>query len=473
MNLEIIIAFGIYFIILGTIGFFAYKQSKKSSDFILGARSLNYWVTALAAHASDMSGWLFMGFPAAIYARGPIEIWTAIGLVFFMYLNWKLIAPKLRTLTETYQSLTLSSFFEERFADKSGLLRTVSALFCLLFFTFYIAANFVALGHLFESIFNISYTTGIAFGSLVIFYILLGGYLSIAWVDFFQGVFLLCMILLVPTVAFFNTQGISQIISNANLHNISLQFLPDSFNHFLTIIMLAAGWGLGYFGQPHIVTKFMGIKDVRDMHKAQRVGLSWQTITLIGAICVGLVGMAFFPQGLENNELIFVVMTKQLFTPFFAGIILCAILASAINVIGAQVLSSASTLAEDFYKKFIQEKNPAISRYRVQWASRTSVVIICLLALIFAFSNREKTVYELVYYAWAGLGCSFGPLVLFSLHSKMKNKYAALASIIMGGTVAGLWPYFNISVPSMIPGFAASLLSLIVVSLLNSNPFRK
>jgi solute:Na+ symporter, SSS family len=281
------------------------------------------------------------------------------------------------------------------------------------------------------------------------------------------------MILLVPMVAFWDIGGVQHIINAAHEQNIPLTFLPHSFTHFLSIIMLAAGWGLGYFGQPHIVTKFMGIKDVNDMQKAQRVGLSWQTVTLTAAICVGLIGIAFFPVGLENTELLFIVMTKQLFRPFFAGIILCAILATAINVIGAQILVSASILAEDFYKRIIAEKNVALSRYRVQWFSRVSVFVICMVSLFYALHNRDKTIYELVYFAWAGLGCSFGPLVLVSLHCQLVNKYGALAGIIIGGLTAILWPLLHTTIPSMIPGFAISLISMLIVSLITRKKMKR
>lgn len=472
MPMALIVAFGVYFAILGIIGFFAYQHSKQTGDFVLGSRSLSYWVTALAAHASDMSGWLFMAFPAAVYAHGLIEAWTAVGLVFFMYLNWKFVAPKLRSITEKYKTSTLSSFFEKHFNDSTGSIRIVSALFCLLFFTFYISANFVVLGHLFESIFNLSYVTGIAIGSLVIFYVLLGGFVSIAWVDFFQGMFLLCMIVLVPLVAFFSTSSVQAIEVAAAAKKVSLNLFPHTFAYFLETLLLAFGWGLGYFGQPHIITKFMGIKRIDEMKKAQYIGLLWQSITLIAAIFVGMIGLSFFAGGIANSELMFVVMTKQLFPAFIAGLILCAILASAINVIGAQVLVSASVIAEDFYKRFLVNRTKDIREgvggngprdSNITVVSRISVAVICVLALVFAYFNQQKSIYDLVYYAWAGLGCSFGPLVLLSLHSNMRNKQAALWGIVTGGLTAGLWPLLNSSVPAMIPGFAISLACIFVV----------
>lgn len=462
MQNAMLVAFGLYCAVLVVIGFLAYRRSRKAADFILGSRSLSYWVTALAAHASDMSGWLFMGFPAAVFMRGLPEIWTAIGLLFFMWLNWRLVAPKIRSVTEQYHSLTLPSFFEKRFNDPSGMVRLAGAFFCLLFFMFYISAGLVVLGHLFEAIFNVTYLTGISIGSLVVFYILLGGYLSIAWIDFFQGIFLLVMIIVVPTVAIRSLSGgWTSVIDAARLYHKPLQILPEmSFIGIGQVIMTAAGWGLGYFGMPHIVTKFMGIRDVGQMRKAMAVGLSWQAITLTAAVAVGLIGIAFFPNGLANNELIFVEMTKALFTPFIAGLILCAIVASAINVMGAQVLSSASVLAEDMFKRVMRSNSQAQLDHRVAWASRLSVILVCALAFVVAFYNRQQTIYDLVYYAWAGLGCAFGPLVLVALHTNVQSRWAALAGMVVGGLTAAIWPQFGTAIPAMIPGFIFSLLAI-------------
>ncbi len=468
MNLEMVVAFGLYILVLGIIGFLAYRQSNASADFTLGSRSLSYWVTALAAHASDMSGWLFMAFPAAIYEKGMMEAWTAVGLTFFMWLSWKYVAPKLRSMTEHYHSETLPSFFEERFGDTSGTLRLVSAFFCLLFFTFYIAANFFALGHLFDAIFNVSYTTGIAIGSLVVCYILLGGFLSIAWIDCFQGIFLLGMIILVPCVVYGHVGGVYSLIEQANLRGLSLSIIPRSYTELLNALMTAS-WGLGYFGMPHIITKFMGIRDVKEMKKAMHVGIAWQTVTLLAAVSVGLLSIAYFPNDLAQPSHAFIIMTKELFTPFVAGLILCAILASAINVMGAQILSCASVLAEDCYKKFARQTNKVTTAYHIMIASRVSVLAICLIAFTYAYFNREQTIYDLVLYAWTGLGCSFGPLVLVALHTQLRNKYAALAGIVVGGLTAGLWPFFNTSICAMIPGFAFSLAAIWLVNMMTKS----
>lgn len=462
MEYALVAAFITYFSIVLTIGYIAYRKSKTSTNFTLGNRSLSYWVTALAAHASETSGFLFMGFPAAIYVNGLIEGWTAIGLTFFMFLNWRLVAPKLRASTEKLHSNTLSTFFENRFADKTGLLRIVSALFCLLYLMFYISAGLVAMGLLFESIFGVNYLMGIILGTVIVFCTLLGGYLSISWIDFFQGLFLLTTIVMVPLFALGHlgyTEGFSSILAAAHAQNISLRLLPDfSCATMGKIFLLSAGWGLGYFGQPQILTKFMGIGDVKEMRKAQWVGICWQTLSYLAATSVGLIGLAFFKDGLNDPQLLFVAMAKTLFPQFLAGFILCAIIAAAINVMSAQVLVSASIIAEDFYKK----------ARSIAFISRLSVFALCLLAGIFAFFSHNKTIYDLTLYAWTGLGCSFGPLILVSLHTKMTNKYAALAGLIVGGATAGLWPLFNSTIPAMIIGFSASFVAMFAVNQIDS-----
>jgi sodium/proline symporter len=470
MNFFMFSAFAIYFSIIGVIGFLAYLRSTKTGDFALGGRSLNYWVTALATHASDMSGWLFMGFPATIYAAGLLEAWVAIGLTGFMLLSWILVAPALRRLTAYHNVRTLSSFFEKRFNDSSGMLRIISALFCLLFFTFYISANFAVLGHLFESIFGLNYLTGIIIGFFIVFYVLLGGFLSIAWIDCFQGIFLFLAIILVPVVAFFHVGGFAAITSSALTRGISLTLIPHTWNDFVHAFILTTGWGLGYFGQPHIITKFMGIDNPDNIKKARYVGISWQLITMTAAVFVGIVGIAFFPRGLENNELIFIEMTKHLFHPFVAGLILCSIIASAINVTGAQVLSSASVIAEDFYKRWVNSKSS--NEKSVTRASRIGVLVICAGAFLIAYANPGKKIFDLVQYAWTGLGATFGPLVLIALHTKVKSRYAALAGIIVGGVGAGLLPYSGLPLSAaaiMVLSFAASAIVIMLVDRMHIN----
>lgn len=467
MNILTLIAFAIYLSILLVIGFIAYQRSKNSADFTLGGRSLGPWVTAIAAHASDMSGWLFMGFPAVIYATGTLQIWTAVSLVFFMYLNWKIIAPRIRVLTEKYNALTLPTFFEKHFNDVKGTLRITSAMFCLFFFTVYISANLITMGRLFESAFGLSYPIGICIGVLVVFYVLLGGFLSISWIDFFQGLFLLVAIIFVPCYAIFALPpqaapaGIWTTITNfAAENNRSLNFFPELNSHDLLIVLSEIIWGLGYFGQPHIITKFMGIRDVTSIKKAQWIGLSWQIITLSAAVLVGFVGMLYFPQGLLNNDFIFINLVQKLLPTMLAGFVLCAILATSINVMGAQVLVSASVLSEDLFGPFFHTLNDKV----IMHISRLSILGICGVSLLIAYLNPHIGIFGLVKYAWTGLGCTFGPLMLASVCGMRTTNKGAFYCILTGGGAAALWPLLSTPIPAMIPGFIGGFTAIFLAT---------
>lgn len=463
MELLILTAFIIYFCVLTGIGIFFYTKSKNESEFLLGGRSVNYWVTAIATQASDMGSWLFLAFPAAVYSRGLPEFWTAIGLIVFMFLNWHFIAPKLRVATEKYNSLTLTSYLNSRFQDTSGTIGVLCAMLSTLFFTFYIASGLVGLGRLFESAFGMEYHAGVIVGlASALGFTLIGGFLAVAWCNLFQGIFLLIMILLVPIYALYAIGGWHVVTAAAHVQNIPLTLIPPSGN-LLHILFLACGWGLGYFGQPHILVNFMGINDVKKIKFAKYVGISWQIIVLTSAACIGLVGIPYFMNApLANPELLFVVITKQLFFPLLAGFILCAILAATLSTMDTQILISGTVLAEDIYKKVL---HPQASSSYIVWISRLCVIAVSAIALIIAWNN-SNSVYDLVNYAWSGLGSSFGPLILTSLYSNYITRNGALAGIIVGGIVSGIWPYLNSSILPMIPGFSCSLLALFVVSML-------
>lgn len=460
MDIQILIAFGIYFALLTSIGLFFYKKSKTSDAFMLGNRSINYWVTAIATQASDMGIWLFMAFPAAVYSQGIPACWIAIGLVSFMFLNWQFIAPKLRAATERFESVTFSTFFERRFNDTSGILRVLSALITLFFFTFYLSSALVGLGRLFESAFGLDYHTGIIVGlAAAAIYTLIGGFVAVAWSDFFQGIFLLCTIVFVPAYAFYYIGGWHPIALTAHIKNIPLTLFPKN-RSIIQSIILAVSWGLGYFGQPHILLNFMGIDDTRKIRYAKYVGISWQIIALTAATAVGLVGIGYFPAGLADKEMLFILISKDLFIPILAGFILCAILAATLSTMDSQLLLSGSTLAEDLYKKLF---NRDASSGQLLWTSRLGTIMIALLAVVIAWSN-SSTVYELVNYAWSGLGSAFGPLVIASLYSTRTTRQGAIASILTGSIVSGVWPYLGTEILPLVPGFTASLLALWLVS---------
>lgn len=456
---QIVISFIIYFIALLAVGIYFYKKNKTENSFALGGRSLNYWVTAISAQTSDMGSWLFLAYPAVIYTKGIFEAWTAIGLVFFMFLNWHFIAKKIRVETEKYKSLTLSSYFESKYNDKSGLIKVISAIITLIFFTFYIASGFVGIGRLFESAFNIDYALGVILGVLVtIAYILFGGFLAVSWCNLLQGIFLLIVILVVPFFAYLKIGSLSTITSAIYAKNISMSLLP-SFTSLANVIFLTFGWGLGYFGQPHILVNFMGIKNINEMEKAKYVGIIWQSIVLMAAIVIGLIGIAFFSTPLTNPEHLFVYMAKDLFIPLIAGFALCGILAATLSTVNTQILVTATSLAEDIYK--VGNKN-ATSKQLV-WVTQIATVFVATLSLILSLSNSDS-IYNLVLYSWSGLGSAFSPLVILSLYSNAVNKYGAIAGIISGGIVSGIWPYVNTSVPPLIPGFFVSFVLILIVS---------
>lgn len=465
MGASAIISVAIYLALLVWIALGSRKKHQSSNDFILGSRKMNFWLTALAAHASDMSSWIFMGYPAAIYGTGLFSAWAAIGLTTFMFLNWQFVAPRLRTMTESYNSLTISSFFESRFADVSGSLRVFTALISLVYYTIYISAGLVALGILIHTLFGIDYFWGISIGIFIIVpYLFVGGYVTLAWTDLFQGIFLMFAIVIVPIAAYplYAAAPASAALDFAGSRE---AFLPDLEPYtLLSIAFLVCGWGLGYFGQPHILTKFMGIDDVKNMAKSKWVGISWQTISLTAATFVGVIGVKFFSSPLVSDELVFIDMVTSIFPSVIAAFILCAILGATITCMDSQILVLASNLTEDFYKKLLRK---TASSKELLVVSRASIFLIALISYVIA-CNTSSTIYSIVSYAWFGLGASFGPLVLFSLFSKNANRYGAWGGVLTGALVAGVWPlinnHFEINVPTLIPGFLISCFTIWTVS---------
>lgn len=472
MNIQVVIAFFAYFFILLCIGLFSHKRSTTSSDFIIGNRSLNFWLTAFTAHAADMSAWLFMAFPAAIFIGGLSQAWIALGLLGGMFLNWQFIAQRLRNSTEKFHSYTLSTFFERRFVDHSGFIRSLTAVMSIIFLTIYLSAGLIGMGLLLESLFDINYYAGLTIATLVVVtYTFVGGFVTVAWTDSFQAVFLVSIIIIVPFIAYFHIDGGQTILDAAEAHNISLQLLPDtSWQTILGIIFLILGWGLGYFGQPHILTKFMGISHSSELRKSKYLGMGWETLALSAAAAIGIVGIGFYPHGLDNPELVFVEMVKHLFYPIFAGFMLCAVLAATMSTMDSQILVCASVLSEDIYKHIF---NKSANNQDILKVSRLGVIAIAFVSLFIAF-GKSSSILDTVQYAWSGLGCSFGPLVIMALYYRKANRFGAIAGILVGGTLAGLWPklnphIINYPIPSMIPGFFCSLLAIWIVSELTQN----
>jgi sodium/proline symporter len=476
MAIQTILAFFSYFAILLSIGIIFHKKQTSNAEFIVGNRSLNYWLTALSAHASDMSAWLFMGLPMAVYVSGLSASWIAFGLLLGMYLNWRLVAKRLRISTERYNCCTLSSYFEKRFNDKSGTLRLLSAIILVFFLIHYIAATLTAMGQIFESVFHIDYYVGLTFATFVIvIYTFVGGFVTIAWTDLFQALFLLFAIILTPIVAYFYMgEGANRLIELTAKKEGFLSFLDQGITSasITTAVLTALSWGLGYFGMPHIITKFMGIKDPQELKKSMYLGMGWQFLALGTAVLVGIIGAAFFEEQLDNPQLVFIDMVKAIFNPFFGGLILCGVVAANLSTMDSQLLVCASAIGEDLYSHFGKKNATAQEKVRV---TQGAVIVVALTSLIISF-GKSKAVLDTVFYAWAGLGASFGPLVLASLYLESANKYGAVAGIVIGGLVACFWHLINpyvvdYEIPSMIPAFFLGFFTIIVVSLASKRNF--
>jgi len=457
---SMIAAFITYFTFLLGIGFYFYYTHKSENNLTLGNKKLNYWITAISAQASDMSDWLFMGFPGLIYATGLEGIWTAVGLVIFMFLNWHFIAPKFRVATESHNSATLASFLQKKFGAKNNAIRIISGLLCLSFFIFYIAAGLAGLGKIFEFAFAINYYYGILLGlSITLAYLLLGGLLAVAWSNLFQGVFLLIVIALVPLYASYKLGGIYVVFTTLKEQSPHYLSAISDNTSILDLFFASMAWGLGYFGQPHILISFMNIDNVNNMKKAKYVGIAWQISVLTAAIFVGLVSRVFINPELINPELVFISMVTTLFAPFLAGIILCAMLAATISTINTQALVSAALITEDLYHPFI--KSTTTSKQKL-FIARSAIFIIPLLALLVSFYDTSN-IFDIVFYAWSGLGCSFGPLVILSLYSTFVTPQGATAGLIVGGLTGIFWPISH-TIPPLVIGFVVSFCTVFIVS---------
>lgn len=463
MVFETLTAFTLYVIFLLWHGIHYYKRNKNIGEYLLGGRKLGKFVTALSAQASDMSGWLLMGLPGAVYLSGLSAGWIAVGLFIGTFLNWKYVAGRLRVFTEETDSITIFTFFERRFQDPTGILRLASAVITLIFFTIYASSGLVAVGKLFETIFGISFTLSVISGAVVIMvYTFLGGFLAVCWTDLIQGTLMFIAILIVPIVAYFSAGGTGSILSAMEMKNISFGVMPSESMPVLAILSLSA-WGLGYFGQPHILARFMGINSVKEIGQSMRIAIIWVFISLGGAVAVGLIGIPLYSDlSGGDNEKVFIYMIQQLFNPWIAGVLLAAILSAIMSTIDSQLLVSSSAVTEDIYRKFLKKD---ASEKTLVWAGRISVVVISLIAAGFAL-DPENTVLGLVAYAWGGLGAAFGPLILFALYSKKTSWQAALAGIISGTIVLVLWKHFGMGtyMYEIVPGFLTSVMVICLVN---------
>jgi len=460
IELPILVTFIGYLCCMLMLGLYAYKKTNNHSDYILGGRSLSPSVAALSVGASDMSGWLLLGLPGAIYASGVSEVWIGVGLVVGAALNWIFVAKRLRVYTEVANdSQTLPDFLSHRFAD-TGLLKTVAAIAILVFFTFYTASGLVGGAILFEKVFGLDYFWALLIGTFIIVsYTFVGGFFAVSWTDFFQGILMLLALIIVPTAMYFEIGG-SEVMVNT-LDASMFDFAPSA--GAIGLISLLA-WGLGYFGQPHILVRFMAIAKPSDVRISRNIAMSWMVLALFGALATGLVGAVYFAnQPLDNPETVFIFLSKVAFNPWVSGILIAAILSAIMSTVDSQLLVSSSVISEDIYRPFI---NPKASDKELMMVGRIAVVSIAVIALLISL-NPESSVLGLVGYAWAGFGAAFGPLILLSLYWNNYNRYGAIASIITGALTVIIWKNLTgglFDLYEIIPGFIFAAVSGFVVS---------
>ncbi len=473
----ITLTFLIYLALMLGIGIVAYNRTQDLSDYVLGGRNLGPLPSALSAGASDMSGWLLLGLPGYALSAGYGSFWLAGGLLVGTWLNWLLVAQRLRVYSQhADNALTLPAFFEKRFGDQNHSLRVISAIFVLVFFLFYTSSGLVGGGKLFETVFGFDYQLAVIIGAVaVISYTLFGGYLAVSWTDVVQGLLMAAALITVPLIAMGEVGGMSATWAAMEAKN------PELLNAFtntdgsaITLIgtLSLLGWGLGYFGQPHILARFKGIKSKDHVPAARRIAVIWSGLTMVGACLVGFTAIGYLDAPLGDSEKVFMVMVDALFHPVVAGILLAAILAAIMSTADSQLLVSSSALAEDFYKALF---NQDASQKQLVMVGRIAVVVIAVIATLLAL-DKDSKVLDLVSYAWAGFGAAFGPALIMSLYWKRMNKAGALAGIIVGGVTVVVWKQLSggvFELYEIIPGMLFAFIAIVVASLSTPAPARQ
>ena len=489
-KIWILIAFASYILVMIGIGAKSMKKTNNSEDYFLGGRGLGGWVAALSAQASDMSGWLLMGLPGAVYMLGTGQVWIAIGLLIGTILNWLLVATRLRRYTiKAGNSLTLPQYFENRYKDKSRVLRVASSLFITIFFLVYTASAFSAGGKLFSSVFDIKYEIALTIGAgIILLYTFMGGFWAVCVTDFIQGLLMLIGLLFVPIAAYFIVGGWSEINNAVASQGIN----SDTYFNFLYSgdtkmgvidIISQLGWALGYFGMPHILIRFMAVKSEKELKKSKLIAIVWVALSLVFACFIGLMGRAYLSNVLSEveSENVFIEMILQMFKTdipvmFIGGIFLCGILAAIMSTADSQLLVTASSISEDLYKGVV---NKDAKDKTVLKISRITVVAVAIIAFLLAL-NPDNSVMGLVSNAWAGFGAAFGPLVLCSIFWKRSNSIGAMVSMITGGLTVIVWDYIPLvngetlgkttGLYSLVVGFAVGLVGMIIGSLVTKAP---
>ncbi|AJE45144.1 sodium/proline symporter PutP [Celeribacter indicus] len=474
METGVWISLILYFALMLGIGFYAWRKSTDTAEgYVLGGRNLHPAVAALSAGASDMSGWLLLGLPGALYASGLIEAWIGIGLFVGAFINWIVVAPRLREQTKRYDnSLTIPEFLANRFPSAALTLRVVSAVIIVVFFAVYTASGLVGGGKLFASAFDGGYMTGVLLTlGVVLVYTVFGGFLAVSLTDFVQGCIMMLALIIMPIVILTTGQGAGV---DAAAERLATEVDPNflSMTHGLTLLgfLSTFAWGLGYFGQPHIIVRFMAVRSLKDVPVARNIAMLWMAISLAGAVGVGIFGRTYMERNglmLEDPETIFIVLSELLFHPLVTGFLFAALLAAIMSTVSSQLLVSSSSLTEDFYKVFL---NRNATEHELVTVGRISVALVGVVAILIA-SNQDSSVLDLVSNAWAGFGAAFGPLIILSLTWKRMTGAGAVAGLVVGAGTVGIWIAAGLSgvLYEIIPGFLASAAAIVIVSLLTKD----
>jgi sodium/proline symporter len=466
MEIPLISSFLLYMLVMLGIGFYFYFKTDDLSDYVLGGRGLGPGVTALSAGASDMSGWLLLGLPGMMYSDGVVGSWIAVGLFTGAYLNWHYVAKPLRVYTHALNdAITIPDYFSSRFEDKKNTLRVVTAVVILLFYTLYTSSGLVGGAKLFEATFNLDYSTALLVGSFIIVsYTFLGGYNAVSWTDFIQGILMMLALVVTPIVVIFEIGGFNEAIKIIEMTDTSKLDIVSGSSLIGVISLLA--WGAGYFGQPHILVRFMSIRDEDEMSRAKTIGMTWMGLSIVGSLAVGFFGFAYVIANgvdLQDSEKIFISLSQLLFNPWIAGFLLAAILAAIMSTIDSQLLVSSSVLTRDIYHAILHKD---ASDKELVWVGRATVIIIAVIAWYIS-TDSNSSVLKLVSYAWAGFGAAFGPLVILSLYNANITKIGAIAGMVAGSITVIVYKQLEggiFDIYELLPGFIVAWIAILMFS---------
>lgn len=497
----VLLAMLIYFVVVVVIGFIYAKKSNQSTEnYFLGGRRLGPWLTALSAEASDMSGWLLMGLPGIAYFTGASDaMWTAIGLAIGTYLNWLFVAKRLRKYSEVANnSITLPDFFSNRFHDKKNILMTIAALIILLFFSIYVGSCFVTCGKLFATLFGLDYSTMMILGALIVFlYTFVGGYLSVCTTDLIQGSIMICALVVVfvgsitaaggvdNTVAFLQsipgflsgTQIATPIVGEDGRQMVEngLPLFGEAGDYGIVTIISGLAWGLGYFGMPQVLVRFMSATHSSELRKSRRIATVWVVVSLASAVSIGLIGRAVIPTEFltqATSENIFIVLSNMILPSFMCGLVVSGIFAASMSSSSSYLLISGSAVAENIYRGLIKKD---ATDAQVMIVARLTLVVVFIFGIVIAL-DENSSIFQVVSYAWAGFGASFGPLMLMSLYWRRTTLQGAIAGMVTGAVSVVVWNTFIaplggvFAVYELLPGFVLSMLAIIIVSLATKEP---